>query len=358
MAELDDLLALDPFALSQADKAPLFAAGLGQLTRHHRDRCADYARILAVLGFDADRSHAIEDFPFLPARLFKRRRLQSVADDQVHKVLTSSGTSGQAPSRIVLDAVTASLQTKVLTRIVGDFIGKARLPMLVVDAPGTVKSGNAFSARAAGILGFSMFGRNPTYALTDDMELDWDNLDRFLAAHGDGPVLMFGFTFMVWQCFVEPLRRMGRRLNLDQAVLIHGGGWKKLADQAVDDRAFKAGLTQVGGIARVHNYYGMVEQTGSIFMQCAAGRLHCPVFSDIVIRDAHLAPVPDGQRGLVQLVSLLPKSYPGHVLLSEDEGTITGTDDCPCGRPGKTFTIHGRAAMAEIRGCSDTYGGK
>ncbi len=358
MAELQDLLALAPFALSEADKQPLFAAALGQLTRHHRDHCADYARILDVLGFDADVPHAVEDVPFLPARLFKLRRLQSVAEDQIHKVLTSSGTSGQAPSRIVLDAATASLQSKILTRIVGDFIGKARLPMLIVDGPGTVKNRNAFSARAAGILGFSIFGRNPTYALNDDMELDWDNLDRFLAAHGDGPVLMFGFTFMVWQCFVQALQKMGRRLNLDQAVLIHGGGWKKLADQAVDDAAFKAGLAQVGGISRVHNYYGMVEQTGSIFMQCEAGNLHCPVFSDIVIRDAHLTPLPDGQRGLVQLVSLLPKSYPGHVLLSEDEGTIIGTDDCPCGRPGKTFTIHGRAAMAEIRGCSDTYGGK
>ncbi|OJX70370.1 long-chain fatty acid--CoA ligase [Magnetospirillum sp. 64-120] len=357
MAELDDLLALDPFALSAADKAPLFAAAVGQLTRHHRDHCADYARILDVLGFDADRPHGIEDFPFLPARLFKLRRLQSVTDDQVHKVLTSSGTSGQVPSRIVLDAATAALQSRVLTRIVGDFIGKARLPMLVIDAPGTVKGHNAFSARAAGILGFSIFGRNPTYALNDRMELDWDNLDRFLAAHGGEPVLIFGFTFVIWQHFVQVLEKMGRRLNLDQAVLIHGGGWKKLAEQAVDDAGFKAGLVQVGGIRRIHDYYGMVEQTGSIFMQCAAGRLHCPVQADIVIRDAHLAPLPDGSRGLVQLVSLLPKSYPGHLLLSEDEGTVIGVDDCPCGRPGKTFTIHGRTAMAEIRGCSDAAGG-
>jgi len=357
MAELEELLALDPFALSQSAKVPCFAAALAELTRHHRDHCADYARILDVLGFDADGPHPVQDFPALPARLFKRLRLQSVPDEDVHKVLTSSGTSGQAPSRIVLDATTAGLQTRILARIVGDFIGKARLPMLIVDAPGTMKKGTGFSARAAAIQGFSIFGRNPAYALTDDGALDWDNLDRFLAAHGHGPMLIFGFTFMVWQNFVQVLRGMGRRLPMDQAVLIHGGGWKRLADQAVDDSAFKAGLERVSGVTRVHNYYGMVEQTGSIFMQCAAGRLHCPVQADILIRDSHLAPVPDGQRGLVQLLSLLPKSYPGHVLLSEDEGTVTGVDDCPCGRPGKTFVIHGRTAMAEIRGCSDAIGG-
>ena len=59
--------------------------------------------------------------------------------------------------------------------------------------------------------------------------------------------------------------------------------------------------------------------------------------------------------GLVQLSSILPFSYPGHILLSEDTGEIIGEDDCPCGRLGKTFQIHGRVKHAEIRGCSDTY---
>jgi len=62
-----------------------------------------------------------------------------------------------------------------------------------------------------------------------------------------------------------------------------------------------------------------------------------------------------GEKGLVQVVSTLPKSYPGHVLLTEDEGELIGEDDCPCGRKGKYFKIHGRIKGAEIRGCSDTY---
>ena len=58
--------------------------------------------------------------------------------------------------------------------------------------------------------------------------------------------------------------------------------------------------------------------------------------------------------GLVQLISLLPTSYPGHNIISEDIGEIIGIDDCKCGRLGKYFIIHGRAEKAEIRGCSDT----
>lgn len=353
MTELDALLAVAPFALDATAKAPRFAAALAELTRHHRDACPAYARILAGLGFDAERPHRVEQVPPLPARLFKRTPLQSVADHAVHKVLTSSGTSGQTPSRIVLDAQTAGLQSRSLAAIVADFVGKTRLPMLIVDSPAGAGAGAAFSARAAAILGFSVFGRAPVHALTEQMTLNWDKLDAFSAAHAGRPVLVFGFTFMVWRHFVLALRAAGRRLPLDGAVLIHGGGWKKMADHAVDDGAFRAGLAEVAGIGRVHDYYGMVEQTGTVFMQCAAGRLHCPVQAEVVVRDAALRPLPMGRRGLIQVVSLLPRSYPGHVLLTEDEGTVTGEDDCPCGRPGKTLMVHGRTAAAEIRGCSD-----
>jgi hypothetical protein len=62
-----------------------------------------------------------------------------------------------------------------------------------------------------------------------------------------------------------------------------------------------------------------------------------------------------GEKGIIQVVSVLPESYPGHVLLTEDEGIILGEDDCPCGRMGKYFKIEGRIKDAEIRGCSDTY---
>ena len=46
--------------------------------------------------------------------------------------------------------------------------------------------------------------------------------------------------------------------------------------------------------------------------------------------------------GLVQLISLLPKSYPGHNIITDDLGELRGIDDCECGRKGKYFLVHGR----------------
>ena len=64
-------------------------------------------------------------------------------------------------------------------------------------------------------------------------------------------------------------------------------------------------------------------------------------------------PEENGSEGLIQLLSVIPKSYPGHSILTEDLGTIHGEDDCKCGLKGKYFLVHGRVKEAEIRGCSD-----
>ena len=91
-------------------------------------------------------------------------------------------------------------------------------------------------------------------------------------------------------------------------------------------------------------------------MECDAGHLHAPAWSEILIRDPMtFAPLGKGEPGLVQLFSVIPQSYPGHSILSEDVGEILGVDDCSCGRKGTRFRILGRLEQAEVRGCSDSY---
>jgi hypothetical protein len=100
----------------------------------------------------------------------------------------------------------------------------------------------------------------------------------------------------------------------------------------------------------------MVEQVGSIFVECEKGHLHTPNHADILIRDPiTFEPLPFKQKGLIQVMSVLPKSYPGQSLLTEDLGTILGEDDCPCGWKGRYFSVEGRLPKAELRGCSDTF---
>ena len=352
----EDVLALPPFGIAHEEKQGLLCAGLLQLTEHHRAHCASYARMMETIGFSAADVHSVEDIPFLPVRLFKEMALRSVAEEDVFKTMTSSGTTGQQVSRIFLDRGTATNQQKTLVRIVSDRIGGSRMPMLIIDCPSVVKNRAMCSARGAGILGFSIFGRKKLYALNDAMELQLDAVRAFLAEHVGERILLFGFTFMVWQHFYKALQATGERLDLSNAILIHGGGWKKLASEAVTPAAFRAALRDVCGDLDVADYYGMVEQTGCIHLECAEGHLHTSTYSDVIVRrPLDFSPADFGERGIIEVVSLLPESYPGHALLTEDEGVLLGEDDCPCGRKGKYFKVLGRLKQAELRGCSDAY---
>lgn len=356
----EDFLNYSPYELNKADKHRLLSQRLLTLTAHHRANCPQYADMLDAVDFEEQQASSYEELPFLPVRLFKERTLKSVPDEAVIKTMTSSGTTGQAVSKIYLDKTTAANQQKAMARIVADFTGSARMPMIIIDCPSVVKDRRMFSARGAGILGFSIFGSKKMYALDDWMRLNLAELREFIEKYKNKRIFLFGFTFMIWQHFYKELVRLqdetGERLDLSNAVLIHGGGWKKLTSEAVSAEEFRERLTAVCGLSDVHDYYGMVEQTGCIYMQCECGHLHASIFSDVLVRDPKdFSVCPHGKKGLIQVVSAIPESYPGHSLLTEDEGVILGEDDCPCGRKGKYFQVLGRVKNAELRGCSDTY---
>ncbi len=359
MINYEELLAIPPYSLDKVAKSELLTDILCVLTRHHYQSCIGYRKLLNAMKVKPVGISDYRDIPFLPVKLFKEYDLKSVEQGDVVKTMTSSGTTGQQVSKIYLDRETSALQTKTLTKIVNSYIGKSRLPMIIIDSSAVVENRVMFSARGAGILGFSLFGRDKVYALNENMEFDIKALETFLEKHKDEKIFLFGFTFMIWQHFYKLLKAISYRPDLSKGILIHGGGWKKLADKAVSPKDFKTAIKEVCGIEKIYDYYGMVEQTGTIYMECEYGHLHTSVFSDVIVRrHTDFSEAEIGEKGIIQVVSVLPKSYPGHSLLTEDEGVILGEDDCACGRKGKYFSVFGRVKNAEIRGCSDAYATK
>jgi phenylacetate-coenzyme A ligase PaaK-like adenylate-forming protein len=350
------LFETQPYSLDRNEKATYFDKYFHQLTKYHYDNCFEYRKMIDSIGFKVDGEYKYSDIPFLPVRLFKMFDLYSTSKEDIVKTMTSSGTSGQAVSKIFLDKETALNQSKALTKIVASYLGSQRSPMLIIDSESVLKDRNMFSARGAGILGFSIYGSKRQYALDANMELKTDEVMRFIEENKDRQIFIFGFTFMIFQHFVKELQKQNTNYDLSNAILIHGGGWKKLENESISSRAFRELLYQTCSISSVHDYYGMVEQTGSINVECEYGYLHASIFSDIIIRRAIDYSVADiGEVGIIQTLSVLAHSYPGHSLLTEDEGVLLGEDDCKCGRLGKYFKIIGRLKNAELRGCSDTY---
>ena len=103
-------------------------------------------------------------------------------------------------------------------------------------------------------------------------------------------------------------------------VLIHGGGWKKLENKGVSNNIFKRKIKKKFNINKIYNYYGLIEQTGSIFFECENSYFVSSIFQ--LLLEIKFNVLPNNQKGLVQLMSVLPTSYPGHNIITEDIGKI------------------------------------
>lgn len=356
---IEEFYELEPYELDKEAKRKLLTKELIELTEYHKEHCTEYANFLHAVGYKRENVKDVTDIPFYPVRMFKEYELLSIDRKDIFKTMTSSGTTRQAVSKIFVDKETAMIQQKVMVKILSDYWGKKRLPMLIIDAPDVIKNRTKFSARGAAILGLNVVAKEMKFILNEDMSLNVDELLEFLSKYKGQRIIIFGFTFMVWQHFYKELCALDKKIDLSEAFLMTGGGWKKLESEAITRQEFKSRFMELCGITHFLDHYGMVEQTGCIYAECECGHLHASNYSDMIIRNfKDFSPCKIGEKGIVQVVSVLTHSYPGHSLLTEDEGVILGEDDCPCGRKGKYIKILGRLKSAEIRGCSDTYADK
>jgi hypothetical protein len=353
MTGVDELIAERQFSLTRQERD----ARLLPLIREELDRHAERVPVVRALadsgGFPNPETGGMAALPYLPVRAFKELDLASVPRDEVIKVLTSSGTTGQAVSRINLDAEGANRQQRALSAVMQTVLGAERLPMLIVDTKSVIRSRTSFSARAAGVIGMMTFGRDHTWLLDDEMSLDKDLLRDFLDRHRGERFLIFGFTFMAWKYLLQALEP--GEVDLSGGILIHSGGWKKLESEKVDNDAFRALWKERTQLSTVRSFYGMVEQIGSTYVEGDDGWMYCPNFADVVIRNpSDWSEAGPGEVGIIEVVSALPTSYPGNALLTEDLG-VRGEDAEDGPWRGPRFKVLGRLPKAELRGCSDTH---
>ena len=354
MKNLEKLLLEDPYSMDKQNKKFFFKNYLNQLTLHHLNNSKEYKKLINYLGYSSKKKNEIEKIPFIPVRLFKELSLLSVKKDKVIKVLSSSGTTGSKTSKIYLDKKNALNQVKVLQKIINKILGSERLPMLIIDKDIKNFDRSNFNARIAAINGFSLFGKEHTFLLNEKNEIDYVKLNKFLSKYGNNKFFIFGFTSFIYENLIEKLKIKKINLNFKNAILLHGGGWKKLENKKISNEIFKEKIFKKLKLKNVFNYYGLVEQTGSIFIECKCGYFITSNFSDVLVRDSNFNLLKSNKKGFLQLFSLLPTSYPGHNILTEDIGEIIENKNCSCSINGKRFLVHGRTEKAEIRGCSDT----
>ena len=350
-----------PFELEPAEHHERLLAPFKDEIAYACQRSPQYRTYVGQWPVDYRNATRLADLPYLPVGVFKMNPpLKLVEQSQVTHTLASSATTGQVPSRVVLDPATAKRMSRGVTTIVRDFIGPSRRPYLVIDVSDNLAGGGELGARGAAIQGLRSFATETVCCLENnsaaDPSLNLNLIREFAAKWKNAEVLVYGFTYVIWNHFVKPLQSQGVKLEMPNVRVLHSGGWKRLERQAVSKDVFNRGVASVFGTSpeRVTDFYGMIENVGVIYPDCEFGNKHVPAFAEVLVRDPlTLEPVAAGEQGLVQVCSVLPTSFPGFLVLTEDIAEVIHADGCPCGRRGTSFRFVRRAPKAETRGCGN-----
>ena len=352
MLDYKTLYNSDPFGLSIKKKNSWFLINQKKLSLYHYKYSKNYKLISDNIFKSISKVKKIADLPFVHASLFKNFNLISRNNNQKISTFSSSGTTGTKQSKINLDPKTSFLQSKALSKIFSEIINKDK-DIFFIENKNFLNSRESMSAKGAAIKGFSQLCNNKYFLLDKNNKINISILKDYLKKNENKEFIIFGFTSSIWFNLITEMKRQKIKLKKNQGIMIHGGGWKKMYKLRVNNNKFKNEIKSSLGLKQVYNYYGMMEQTGSVFLECEKGYFHCSIFSDILIRNSKLKLSKINEAGLIQALSLLPLSYPGHNILTEDMGIIHGIDNCKCGKKGKYFTVLGRVPNAELRGCSD-----
>lgn len=330
----------------------LFLREINALSEHHLAGCQAYGRIWK--GWQS--AQRIEDAPFVHVGVFKRIELKTEDGDIVFKRSVHSSSTSGTSSRIALDQKSSNLQSESATKILGDFLGAEKRPLLILDSVKSLRRRGEMSARIAAAMSLRPLASDIVFLLQDSEKpasMNWDELRNALL--NNDRFIVYGFSWILWLAwgageFPEDIRMLLREKEI---FFVHSGGWKKLEAIKVDHNDFdQAVLHHVRGDSKVVDFYGLVEQMGIIYPMCEYGARHVPVWADVIIRDVYTLKPLTEEAGQIQLLNVLAYGAPYHSVLTEDVGRLI-PGACPCGRKGRRFELLGRIPKAEIRGCAN-----
>jgi len=360
---LKALIGQPTYGLAAPEKSQAFMPAIKEVTQFHTENCKPYGTLCSKRGFNPHgASFALQELPYLPPSIFKDHLLLSVPEKDVFREINSSATTKGKPSRIGLDRHTSARQSKCFNKVVLDRLGNKRHPFVVLDIPESISRTSLVTARSSTIRSLLFSASDVNTCMVEENEnliLDDRTLDSLLkqAEEQNQSIVIFGFTYILYKFVVEPLLKQNRTYALNGSKVIHIGGWKKLEAEKVSPEKLIADCCNVFGVREsdVVDFYGFTEQGGMIYPTCEYGFRHMPVWGEVLVRDPiTLDVLPTGEHGLLQFITPIQTSYPGHSILTEDVGFIEGADTCRCGRKGSFFKVIGRSSVAtEVRGCSD-----
>jgi len=351
----------DAFDYSAANEE-LFLRAMGEMVAFHRERSRIFDGLCRIHGFAWDQVGGVQDalsIPHIIVSAFKERKILSLPEEEIVTTFTSSGTSGQK-SQINWDATSRDRQAFMRKSIVesyglADYEHEVNYICFSYDPDtggrrGAAHAHSMYATFAPARELFYAIGRGPDGEPEFRLDACVATLERY--ARTGLPLRVTGFPAFGYVT-LERLDSMGVSFEFPpESVLFSGGGWKLHTGKRVSYEEYADLVRRVLGISagRIRDVYGMVEH-GVPYLTCEEGRFHVPIYSRVCAVDPGTMRVqPEGEVGLLKLVTPYIRSVPCISVLSTDLGEVRSR--CACGRGGRFIVLRGRGGVKKHDGCA------
>lgn len=302
-----------------------FEAAALELFRFQSKRCAPYREWLQAIDFDPASVKRSTEIPMLPIELFKYHEVYC-GEGAPEQVFTSSSTTGKGLSRHAM----ASLEhyERIFTRAFEHFYGPAERWSLYALLPNYLeREGSSLVymvdrlIKRCGSGGFYLYNHK---ALLETMARD------------PKPKILLGVSYALWELAEK------HPTPLKETIVMETGGMKGRREEIAKEELHRI-LCEAFEVEHIHSEYGMAELTSQAYSQ-GENRFHCPPWMEVRVRDIN-APerlLGYGVRGGIDLIDLGNSS----------SCAFLQTADVGVSFPDGSFTIEGRIAHSDIRGCN------
>ena len=329
--------------------------------------CKQYRSILEHKGWNEQKIltlSSLEDIPFFPTLYFKHHKMDSLPENKMLTRATSSGTSGSKSDigydlgslwRALGMSVHIGRKHKLFSLrpchyIILGYESRGLLSRKI-EEKAVSKTAYAFTFFAPALSrNYALRYKNGKYML--NLEEIKHALIRY--SKGRTPVRLMGFPFHAYFLLTQ-LKEEGISCHLPKgSAIAFGGGWKEYYTQKADKETMYQLIEEVLGIpsSRCFEFFGAVEHP-ILYTTCKNHHFHVPIHSRVIIRDVDtFKPLPNGEPGLVNLITPMIKSAPLLSVMTDDLGILFDGSCCGCGIRTPYLEILGRVGIENITTCA------
>ncbi|WP_106793372.1 acyl transferase [Aquimarina sp. Aq78] len=290
-----------------------------------------YQRFCNLLGIAKTSVKCVNDIPYLPIQFFKQEKIVSTTAS-IHKIFTSSGTTGNVTSKHYVSDLTVYERSfrKGFQHFYGDITDYTVLALLPSYLE---RDGSSLVYMAEKLINDSNHPKSGFY-LHDTKKLV-DTLQQLIAE--DKKILLLGVSFAL----LDLVENYNVQLN-DTSIIMETGGMKGRRKEMIREELHKV-LKNGFGVSQIHSEYGMTELLSQAYSK-NDGLFYCPPWMKVSIRNPEdaLTQLEVNKTGGINIMDLANVNSCSFIA-TQDLGKIYTNG---------SFEIIGRFDHSDIRGCN------